>query len=76
MHNFGGGRSDLTNSGFKRGGGVFSKFRGVAKRGELKNSGGFGPWMKLWLWEGCNPAPQYFRDFFEKLASKSFKALI
>ena len=31
-----------------KGGGIFSKFRGeLAKRGELKNSGGFGPWMKL-----------------------------
>ena len=30
------------------GGGIFSKSRGeLAKRGELKNSGGFGPWMKL-----------------------------
>ena len=39
MHNFGGGRSDLTNSGFKRGGGIF-KIQGVAKRGELKIQGG------------------------------------
>ena len=35
----------------KRGERIFSKFRGeLAKRGELKNSGGgggFGPWMKL-----------------------------
>ena len=31
------------------GGGIFSKFSGeLAKRGELKNSGGFGPWMKLY----------------------------
>ena len=39
----------------KKGGGgegIFSKFRGeLAKRGKLKNSGGFGPWMKLW-WPG------------------------
>ena len=53
MHNFGGGRSDLFNSGGGGqkggGGGIFSKFMGeLAKRGELKNSGGFGPWMKLW----------------------------
>ena len=30
-------------------GGIFSKFRGeLTKREEFKNSGGFGPWMKLW----------------------------
>ena len=46
MHNFGGGRSDLLNSGGggQKGEGIFSKFMGgggvVAKRGELKNSGG------------------------------------
>ena len=40
-----GGRSDLFNSGgrWSKGGGIFSKFRGeLAKRGELKNSGGGG----------------------------------
>ena len=45
MHNFGGGRSDLFNSGGRWSKGeerIFSKFRGeLAKRGELKNSGGF-----------------------------------
>ena len=35
-----------------RGEGIFSKFREeLAKRGELKNPGGFGPWMKLCLIE-------------------------
>ena len=30
-------------------GGIFSKFREeLAKRGELKIQGGFGPWIKLW----------------------------
>ena len=47
-----GGRSNLFNSGgrwSKGGEGIFKKFRGeLAERGELKNSGGFGPWMKLW----------------------------
>ena len=52
MHNFCGGRSDLFNSGgrWSKGGRgrIFSKFRGaLSKKGELKNSGGFGPWMKL-----------------------------
>ena len=45
------GSSDLFNLGVrwsKRGKGIFSKFRWeLAKRGELKNSGGFGLWMKL-----------------------------
>ena len=52
MHNFGGGRSDLYiysiegGGGQKGGKGIFSKFRGeLAKRGELKNSGGVGPWI-------------------------------
>ena len=53
MHNFSGGRSDLFYSGgrwSKGGEGIFSKFRGeLAKRGELQNSGGYGPWMKLCL---------------------------
>ena len=57
MHNFGGvGRIYSIRGGggggrWSKGGGgegIFSKFRGeLAKRGELKNSGGFGPWMKL-----------------------------
>ena len=34
MHNFGGGRSDLFNSGgrWSKGGGIFSKFRGELKK--------------------------------------------
>ena len=44
MHNFGGGRSDLFNSGgrwSKGGERIFSKFRGeLAKRGSLKIQGG------------------------------------
>ena len=50
MHNFGGGRSDLFNSGGGGGEGYFQNSGGswhLAKRGELINSGGFGPWMKL-----------------------------
>ena len=47
-----GGRSDLFNPGgrwSKGGEGIFSKFRGeLAKRGELKNSGGVWTRMKLW----------------------------
>ena len=44
MHNFGGGRSDLFNSGgrWSKGGGegIFSKFRGeLAKRGDKKFRG-------------------------------------
>ena len=46
MHNFGGGRSDLFNSGgrwSKRGEGIFSRFRGeLAKRGVKKFRGGGG----------------------------------
>ena len=38
MHNFGGGRSEFG----------FILFRGSWLKGNLKNSGGFGPWMKLW----------------------------
>ena len=42
MHNFGGGRSDLFNSGVKRAGGsdIFKIQGGVGLKGELKNSGG------------------------------------
>ena len=39
----------IQGGGGQKGGGIFSKFRReLAKRGELKNSGGVGPWMKLW----------------------------
>ena len=54
MHNFGGGVGriySIHGGGAQKGGGgegIFSKFRGeLAKRGELKNSGGVGPCMKL-----------------------------
>ena len=43
MHNFGGGRSDLFNSGGggQKGVGIFSKFRGeLPKRGVKKSRGG------------------------------------
>ena len=49
MHNFCGvGRIYLIQGGGgQKGEGIFSKSRGeLAKRG-VKNSGGFGPWMKL-----------------------------
>ena len=52
MHNFGGSRSDLFNSGgggHKGGKGYFQNSGGSWLKGELKNSGGFGPWMKLWF---------------------------
>ena len=45
MHNFGGGRYDLFNSGGggQKGGRDIFKIQGeLAKRGELKNSGGGG----------------------------------
>ena len=53
MHNFGGGRSDLFNSGGrwskKGGGGDIFKIQGeLAKRG-VKKFRGFGPWVKLWI---------------------------
>ena len=49
MYNFGGGRSDLFNSGGggQKGGGegmdIFKIQGELAKRGELKNSGGLDP---------------------------------
>ena len=50
MHNFGGGRSDLFNSGgrwSKGGKGYIQNSGGSWLKGELKNLGRFGPWMKL-----------------------------
>ena len=39
---------EVVKKGGGGGGGIFLKFRGkLAKRGELKNSREFGPWMKL-----------------------------
>ena len=52
MHNFGGGGESpiysIQEGGGQKGEGIFSKCRGeLAKMGELKNSGGVGPSMKL-----------------------------
>ena len=47
MHNFGGGRSDLFNSGgrWSKGGRDIFKIQGeLAKKGELKIQGGGGGW--------------------------------
>ena len=46
MHNFGGGRSNLFNSGGggQRGGGIFPKFRGSWLKGGVKKFRGGGVW--------------------------------
>ena len=60
MHNFGGGRSDLFNSGgrWSKGGGIFSKFRGeFAKRGVKKLRG-------VWtLDKAMAPTPRVVSNF-------------